>query len=195
MTTTCCKEPAPKRKRKETPNAVEGLLTAADKISDGLLSGMRYSAFKGSIGSLPDEEQKALGQYQGRVVLMALALELALKFAYEQDHPGDSAPRTHDLHRLFRKLKNHRKEAIRANYERLFDEFDDELKKRGDIPPEEWWKNLGGALKKCKDTSVNWRFIEERGMIPTKFVMRATCLRLATESTVEEIRAFQQQGT
>ena len=197
MNAPCCKGPAPKpnRKRKETPNAVEGLLTAADNNSEGLLSGMRNSAFKGSIGSLSDEEQKAFGQYQGRVVLMALALELALKFAYEQDHLSDSAPPTHDLYTLLRKLKDHRKQAIRANYELLFDEYDGELKKRGDIPPEEWWRNLGEALKKCRDTSVNWRFIEEKGRIPTKFVMRATCLRLATESTVQEIRAFpQQQG-
>ena len=195
MDAPCCKEPTPKpnRKRKQTPNAVEGLLTAADKISEDLPRGMRYSAFKGSIGSLPEGEQKAFGQYQGRVVLMALALELALKFAYEQDHLGESAPPTHDLHRLYRKLKNHRKQAIKKNYERLFDEYDSELKKRGDTPPEQWWKNLGEALKKCRDTSVNWRFIEERGRIPTEFEMRTTCLGLAAESAVAEIRAFQPQ--
>ena len=193
MIAPCCKEPTSKRKRKQTPNAVEGLLTAADKISEGLPSGMRHSAFKGSLGTLPEGEQKAFGQYQGRVVLMALALELALKFAYEQDHLGESAPPTHDLYKLFQKLKDHRKQAIKENYEHLFDEYDDKLKKRGDIPPEEWWRNLLEALKKCRNTSVNWRFIEERGRIPTEFEMRATCLGLAAESTVEEIRAFQQQ--
>ena len=195
MNTLCCKGPAqkPNRKRKQTPNAVEGLLTAADKISQGLPSGMRYSAFKGSISSLPNGDQKAFGQYQGRVVLMALALELALKFAYEQDHPGKSATPTHDLHRLYRKLKNHRKQAIKENYERLFEDYDDRLKKRGDTPPEGWWRNLGDVLKKCRDASVNWRFIEERGRIPTEFEMRATCLGLAAESTVAEIRAFQLQ--
>lgn len=193
MLGSCCKKPAPGRKRPETPNAVEGLLTAADKIGDGLSGEMRHLVFGGTLGNLCVGTQEEFGQYQGRVVLMALAVELSLKFAYEQDHPSESAPPTHDLYKLFQKLKDPRKQAIKANYECLFNEYERSLKAQGDSLREEWWKNIGEALKKCKDTSVNWRFIEERGRIPTKFVMRATCLGLAAKSVVEEIRAFQQQ--
>ena len=148
------------------------------------------------LGNLCVGTQEEFGQYQGRVVLMALAVELSLKFAYEQDYACESAPPTHDLYKLFQKLKGSRKQAIKAKYECLFNEYEMSLMAQDDSLTEEWWKNIGDVLKKCKDTSVNWRFIEEKGRIPTAFVMRATCLGLAAKSVVEEIRAFQQhKGT
>ena len=44
-----CKKPAPRWKRPETPNAVEGLLTAADKIGDGISGGTRHLIFGGTL--------------------------------------------------------------------------------------------------------------------------------------------------
>ena len=191
MLGSCCKTSSPKRKRPETPRAVEGLLTAADKISVGLPSGMRHLVAGGCLGTLLVGTQQEFGQYQGRVVLIALAVELALKFAYEQDHANESAPATHDLRKLFEKLKAKRRQTIEANYEILFQEYKHAQEEQNDNPPEEWWANIGKLLKKCKDASIDWRFIEEEGKIPTKFVMRATCLSLGAKSILEEIRTYQ----
>ena len=140
------------------------------------------------LSKLNPTEQQGFGQYQGRVVLMALAAELALKFAYEKDNSKKSAPATHNLSKLFKKLKSDRQTNIQEHYEHL-------LSERGYDPPEEWCKTVSGVFQKCKDISMVWRFAVEQGKVPTKFVMRATCLELAARGVVAEIRALELHET
>ena len=60
---------------------------------------------------------------------MALAAELALKFACELDHPSKAAPVTHQ----------------------------ELLTKQGSTPPAKWCETIFVAFKKCKNTSVKSR--------------------------------------
>ncbi len=166
-------------------------MTAAEKIEAGLPDRMRHVVAEKSLDKLPVDTQEEFGQYQGRVVLLALAVELALKFAYEQDHADESAPATHDLHKLFQKLNGGRKQSIEANYKPLFQEHKRALKERGESLPDQCWGTIGKLLKRCKDASIDWRFIEEAGRLPTKFVMQATCLSLGAKSILEEIYKYQ----
>ena len=188
MTELCCKDYIPPQKVAETPNVVEGLLAAANRIKGNSVQGMRWLAESKPLSELSVPQQKGFGQYQGRVVLMALAAELALKFAYEKDNPQESAPATHNLSKLFKKLKGHRQAKIQEHYEHL-------LSERELSPQEEWCETVSQVFKKCRDISMVWRFAVEEGKVPTKFVMRATYLELATRGVVEEIRQFEPCGT
>ena len=47
---------------------------------------------------------RKFGRYQGRVILIAMAAELALKSLYEQRDGQKTAPHTHDLYKLFGRL-------------------------------------------------------------------------------------------
>lgn len=176
MPGSCSKKGKPKKKRKETPEAVRGLLRAADKARIGLSSEPRHLAAN-NIDELPTCKVTEFGQYQGRVVLVALAAELALKFAYELHQPGKTATGTHDLNVLFTKLGKWRP-AIEDAYQEL-------LKKREGSPPAEWCETASGVFKECHKAFDDWRYILEEGKIPTGFVMRATYLGLAAASVVE----------
>ena len=94
----------PKRKVPQTLDYVKGLLTSADRISDalsGVLEPRKVQAQGHTkIANLEPEKIQELGKYQGRVVLVALGAELALKFAWETENQG-GAPWGHDLLKLF----------------------------------------------------------------------------------------------
>ena len=103
----------PKRKRSErkiphTPDFVKGLLISADEIPKALsgeLEPRKVLAQKHTkIDKFTSVEIHELGMYQGRVVLVALAAELALKFVWETENGGEVAKTTHNLHTLFGKL-------------------------------------------------------------------------------------------
>ena len=49
-------------------------------------------------------------------IIAAQAAELALKFAFELEHPGEVAPRTHDLYDLFLRLSTERRESVQEEY-------------------------------------------------------------------------------
>ena len=58
----------------------------------------------------------SIGMFQSAQVLAGLAAELALKLAYEHERPGVSAPDTHDLFSLYKRLTVERKAEIEADY-------------------------------------------------------------------------------
>ena len=177
MPGSCSEKGKPKnKKRKETPEAVRGLLKAAEKARIGLSPEPRHLAAN-NIDELPSDKAMEFGQYQGRVVLVALAAELALKFAYELHHPGKTATVTHDLNVLFTKLGKWRP-AIEDAYREL-------LKKQNGDPPAEWCETASGVFKECHKAFYDWRYILEEGKIPNGFVMRAAYLGLAATSVVE----------
>ena len=95
----------PNRKVTQTLDFVKGLLMSADEI-DSALSGElepRKVLAQGhaKIANLSSGQIQELGLYQGRVVLVALAAELALKYLWEMENSG-GAPVGHDLLKCFK---------------------------------------------------------------------------------------------
>ena len=183
----CCKKPRSSeggRKRKETPDIVDGLIKAAKIIDQQLAQG------KGNPRNVKMEnkilEPADFGRYQARVVVMALAAELALKVAYEQQYP-EPAPRIHDLQELFDKLCEETKRKIEVKYGVLLKKYQQHSLEKG-CSLEDYWATASQLFKKCKDTFVDWRYIEEEGQPPDPFIMRATLLGYAAKSVVQAVR-------
>ena len=167
-----------KRKVPETLDFVKGLLISADEIPSAL-SGeleprMVLARKHTNIASFNPKQIEDLGKYQGRVVLVALAAELALKFAWETENPG-GAPGGHDLLKCFQRLSDVRKEGIRSEYQR-----------RVTDPLEEKWASVDQVFKICRKAFEDWRYIVEEGKYP-KYIMRATYLKEATLSIVQVV--------
>ena len=165
----------PKRKVQETLDFVKGLLISADDISKELSGELepRKVLAQGhtTIAKFEPEEIQELGKYQGRVVLVALAAELALKFAWETENQGE-ATGSHDLLKWFDCLSYNLKEKIRSEYQR-----------RVTNPPQKELETARQVFKICRDAFVDWRYIVEEGNYPN-YIMRATYLKEATLSVI-----------
>ena len=166
----------PKRKVGETLDFVKGLLIAADEILgslDGELEPRVVLARRHtSIADLIPEQIEDLGKYQGRVVLVALAAELALKFVWEMQNEG-GAPFGHDLQKCFGRLSDAYQDRIRREYWR-----------RVPNPLEKEWGTVDQVFEICRDAFEDWRYIVEKGSYPN-YIMRATYLKEATLSVIE----------
>ena len=170
----------PDRKVTQTLDFVKGLLISADEI-DKALSGElepRKVLAQGhtKIANLNSGQIQELGMYQGRVVLVALAAELALKYLWEMENSG-GAPGGHDLLKCFNRLLDHHEDGIRRNYE-----------KRVTDPYEEDWGSVDQLFEVCRDAFVDWRYIVEEGNYPN-YIMRATYLKEATLSVIDVAQA------
>ena len=172
--------PVIKRKVPQTLDFVEGLLISADEIPralSGELEPRQVLAQKHtSIAKLSPKQIQDLGKYQGRVVLVALAAELALKFAWETENQKEAACGGHDLQKCFGRLSEDIKDQIRQDY-----------RSRIKDPPEEW-KTVDQVFEICRKAFVEWRYIVEENSYPN-YIMRATYLRDATQSVVAVIYA------
>ena len=166
------------RKRKETLDFVKGLIRAADRIDAALEAGSHpRETLRGNydIANATPGEVQEMGKYQGRVVLISLAAELALKFAWEAEHPGKTTSSNHDLHFWFQLLTCTLRKKVESEYcERA-------------TPCEDGWKTAAQAFEKCKDSSLEWRYIVEEGKGPQD-KMRATYLKHAALSVVAAAR-------
>ena len=167
-----------KRKVPETLNFVEGLLRSADEIPNALSGELEprkvLAQEHTKIAKLEPEQIQDLGKYQGRVVLVALAAELALKFAWEKEHPGKGpAPGRHDLVKCFAQLSDTLKEKIRSEY-------------RGRVtnPSGKEWETPDRVFRTCRKAFEGWRYIVEEGNYPN-YIMRATYLKEATLSVID----------
>ena len=172
------KEGKPNRKRPETLDFVGGLLKAADKIDKTLPNQGEFHPRvtlhgERNIANSTLKQRQKLGMYQGRVVLVAFAAELALKFVWERENPCKPACGIHDLQKLFNCLSDDLKNKIRSEYV-----------KRAGSPKEEEWKTADQVFTTCKDAFEDWRYIVEEGQLPTKYEMRVTYLKHATLSVV-----------
>ena len=160
--------PKIRRKVPETLDFVRGLLISADEISNSLseeLEPRRVLAQKHTkIAILEPPDIQELGKYQGRVVLAALAAELALKFVWETENQGE-ATGGHDLQECFRRLSDDIKEKTRKEYQR-----------RVPNPLETTWATVDQVFKICRNAFVDWRYIVEEGKYPS-YIMRATYLK------------------
>ena len=156
----------PAKKIKQTPDFVKGLLKSADLIGKSLPWSPRWLAQemgsgKRKMADLTCKERQKLGKYQGRVVLAALAAELALKWLWEQENQPKSFPSTtHDLLSVFGKLKPGSKETIEAEY----------LKR---VDPQSCWGSAEYVFKIYKDAFVDWRYVVEEGWV-NDYVMYGT---------------------
>ncbi len=170
----------PNRKVPQTLDFVEGLLISADEIDKALsgdLEPRKVLAHEHTnIAHFTSETIRELGQYQGRVVLVALAAELALKYVWEMENAG-GAPAGHDLLKCFSRLTKDRKEFIRGEY-----------KRRVTDPLEAEWKTVDQVFEICRDAFVDWRYIVEEGNYPN-YIMRATYLKEATLSVIAVVNA------
>lgn len=167
-----------KRKVSQTLYFVKGLLISAEEISK-VLSGEfepRKVLAQGhtKIGEFEPERLQELGKYQGRVVLVALAAELALKFAWERENEGEAAS-DHDLLKWFDHLSDGLKERIRREYQT-----------RVTNPLEKEWDTADQVFEICRNAFVDWRYIVEKGNFPN-YIMRATYLKEATLSVIHAL--------
>lgn len=112
----------------------------------------------------------SIGILQSAQVLAGLAAELALKFAYEQEHTNEAAPNEHDLLVLYKKLSEKRRSDIVADYaERL---------QRHATAPAPNWKTAEGAFEAARHHFVDWRYASEGKNIPYSqpvFLREAVC--------------------
>ena len=138
-----------------------------------------------TIGRIAEPEE--IGLYQARVVVIALAAELALKFSYEQENPSEVAPATHDLRDLFAELSDDKVKAVRKVYARLLNQYKHQLEQDKKEYLEDGWETADHLFENCRYAFEDWRYIEER-MPRTPFVMRATLLELGARSVLEGVR-------
>ena len=164
----------PRMKIKQTPDFIRGLLKSADLVSremeDGEFHPRESLTKQNEIARCPPERIIEFGMYQGRVVLVALAAELALKWLWELEN-GKPAANKHSLHGWFVELSPQRQQAIREEYQR-----------RTDAPPK-GWESVDSVFNQCDRAFEHWRYIVEKDSFPT-YVMQATHLKHATSSVL-----------
>lgn len=165
----------PKMKIKQTPNFIRGLLESADLVSaeieDGEFHPRESLTKQNDISHCPPERIKEYGMYQGRVILVAFAAELALKWMWELEN-NEAAANKHPLHDWFSKLCPQHQQAIREEY-----------KRRTDAPPN-GWESADEVFKTCNRAFEHWRYIVEEDSFQN-YVMQATHLKHATLSVLE----------
>ena len=165
----------PKMKIRQTPDFIRGILKSADLVSGAIEDGEfhpRESLTKqNDISHCPPERIREYGMYQGRVILVAFAAELALKRLWELEN-GKAAAKKHPLHEWFSKLSPHHQQAIRMEYQR-----------RATAPPK-GWESVDKVFKRCNKAFEHWRYIVEKDSFPN-YVMQATHLKHATSSVLE----------
>ena len=165
-----------RRKVPETLDFVGGLLVAAEEIPNALSGELEprqvLAHSHTAISTFNPTQIQDLGKYQGRVVLVALAAELALKFLWETENTTSAATGGHDLHELFLRLSENLREEIRNEYQR-----------RAANPPAPMWATVDQTFETCRCAFVDWRYIVEEGKYPS-YVMRATFLKEATLSVM-----------
>ena len=164
-----------KRKMEGTPHFVRGLLVATDRILPPGRGRRGPTDHKSPVDTSPVGLRR-LGIYQGRVVLAALAAELALKFLFERRDGREAARNTHDLHKLFGRLTEHDQLAVESVYREWLN---------GYVPTLRWCDTAGGVFKQCRGVFEQWRYITEGERLSESFEMKVTYLSAATRSVLE----------
>ena len=177
----------------ETPDFIRGLVNSADQIYQSLPHGnksgrnllRRLKDREIKLNNLSSEDRQLLGEYQARVVLMVLAAELALKFLSQQTNlklPDND----HNLHDLFKGLKDSLKEEIEAKYSEYCS---------NQQPPKyspERWETADQVFQLCNKASVQWRYLVEEKNFPD-YAMQATYLKYATFSVLRVAEVLPQK--
>ena len=97
----------------------------------------------------------SLGIMQSAQVLVGLAAELSLKYAFESEHPNTVAPSSHKLHSLYCGLSKEKRTAIESDYS-------ERIKGRKDNPPV-GWRKAKQVFQASDNYFVDWRYLSEEG--------------------------------
>ena len=166
------KKPQAQHKIQQIYLLVGGLLTAADKI--GTMNTFERHYLRSCIEwtKFTDQEIQSFGRYQGRVVLIALAAELALKAAWEkEDSEKKVAPLYHRLKDLFDCLPADLQAKIEFEY------------KNCAKAPDPGWETPKLVFEKCNDAYKTWEYLGEKGKKP-EWRMEAKWLKVATLAVI-----------
>ena len=121
--------------------SVEALKSLSDERLEAAQEQSDASAYKTSFGySLV------------MTIIAAQAAELAMKFAFEQEHPSEVAPRTHDLYDLFLGLSTERRESVKEEYRA-------NVKSHGNLVPTDR-RDVESLFLEEAD-ALNWRYQAE----------------------------------
>ena len=119
------------------------------------------------------------GVLQSALLLTALAAELSLKLAYENENPNETAPEVHYLDELYSRLTPSRKRDIEEEYSRR-----EKLHKNPPIPG---WQTAEDVFRSGRALPVVLRFITEEGQssfgIHPNFLREAVCSVLGSLGT------------
>ena len=175
----------PKKKQKGTLDVVRGLIEAADEVKFPQGTRIPSQCVGGHLPQDP-KTRKEMGKYVGRVVLMSLAAELALKFAWENEPVEGrtgavpSGANGHDLDYLFRKICCLRDE-VKEGYVNLLGQNEE---------AHDGWETADRVFEKSKDAFELYRYIVEQGREAGE-PMHATELGIATLSVIKAIEGLE----
>lgn len=119
------------------------------------------------------------GILQSALLLTALAAELALKLAFENENPNEIAPELHYLDDLYSRLTPNKKEYIEKEYSRRIG-----LRVSSTIPG---WQTAEDVFRTGRALPVVLRFLTEEGQSPFEihpnFLREAVCCVLGSVGT------------
>ena len=117
----------------------------------------------------------SLGMTQSAQVLAGLAAELALKYAFESEHPKSVAPSSHHLHDLYCKLSENKRTSVESDYAKR-------IKLHTDKPPV-GWRTTKQVFQSADNYFVDWRYLSEEGSTLSNarpiFLREAVCSVMA----------------
>ena len=160
------------KKIPQTHLLVEGLLNAADKIGTTNTDERNY--LRGCIDwtKFTGSQVRGFGRYQGRVVLIALAAELALKAVWEREVGKNGvAPTHHRLKDLFDCLPLVLRERVELEY------------RKAATHPDPGWETPQLVFERCNHAYKTWEYLGEEGKKP-EWRMQAKWLSVATKSVI-----------
>ena len=160
---------AVRRKGTITEPLIVGMLESSARLDEAAAERRRVEAAESgkSLGLKPGPDGKlrevinisggySIGMTQSAQVLAGFAAELALKYAYEKEHPDDTAPPSHKLRDdLYRALSPSMMNEIEADYS--------ERVQRHKTPPDEGWRTAEQVFRSANDYFDNWRYMSEIG--------------------------------
>ncbi len=178
-----------KRKQQSTVEAVVGMLESSAHLDEVAAEKRRSEAaefgrstgqhrnFHGTSHAVIDiTGGYSLGIFLSAQILAGQAAELALKYAYEQEHPDKTAGTKHDLAALYDQLSVARKDRIEADYATRI--------QRHESSPGNDWGTVRQAFQSGKDYPVLFRYATEEGQtipwVEPIFLREAVCSVLAS---------------
>ena len=161
----------PKRKLPRTVSVVVGMLESSARLDGAAAERRKIEAagFGKSTGFQRDRDGKtrevvdisggySIGMTQSAQVIAGLAAELALKYAYETEHPTDVASPTHKLYdELYSKLSETRRGNVEADYAVRI--------QRHQSNPDEGWKTAKQVFQSANDYFEKWRYATEEDIV------------------------------
>ena len=167
------KKPEAQKKIQQMYLLIEGLLEAADKAGTKNTCERHYLRSCIDWTMFTDQQMRSFGRYQGRVVLISLAAELALKAAWEKEHKEEGpAPTHHHLKDLFGCLSTNLQKKINLEY------------KHSAKPPGPGWETPKLVFEKCNDAYKTWEYLGEEGK-KQEWRMEAKWLKASTLAVLQ----------